>query len=333
MLFHTVYTDQHHSQTLSNMEQRQPIRIAYGPNPFPTNPNPYPPMSETLPTDMHPLHTNIPLEKRIAVIALRLLCGMTFAVIAEKLGVRHRAAHRIYSRAMERTEEGLRGSFIDVARNVQDAPRSGRPSLPLVEKVHEDGTVTMEKRKRDYSKSKPRERGRKKDKEKTLAKKKQREELSWMEPVTKESAKRMTMAPPSNGSNFNHLDNHHQRQAPAPPPGPWICNPNPALNSGIRFLPHPHQPSSIQSIPPPPPPSSTPQPVQQPSQNGPQPTVLTKLLPSSSNIPQPTPQPDQTAPQSTALPTLLPSSSKSTQGQTSENLPVTAASATAMTGN
>lgn len=76
----------------------------------------------------HPRNTEVAMEKRIAVIAMRLLCGLTFAVIAEKLDLRLRSVHRIYTRALERTAENLRESFLDVAKNVRDAPRSGRPS-------------------------------------------------------------------------------------------------------------------------------------------------------------------------------------------------------------
>lgn len=67
-------------------------------------------------------------EKRVAVITLRLLCGLKYAVIGEKLGIQPRTAHSIFARALERTEPALRHSFVDVARNAKDAPRSGRPS-------------------------------------------------------------------------------------------------------------------------------------------------------------------------------------------------------------
>jgi hypothetical protein len=71
----------------------------------------------------------IPYEKRITVVVLRLLCGFTFALIAEKLDLELRSVHHIYSRAIQRMDEGLRDSFLDVARNVKDAERSDRPAI------------------------------------------------------------------------------------------------------------------------------------------------------------------------------------------------------------
>lgn len=71
----------------------------------------------------------IPYEKRVSVVVLRLLCGMTFATIAEKLDLELRSVHHIYSRAIQRSETGPRDSFLDVARNVKDAVRSGRPAI------------------------------------------------------------------------------------------------------------------------------------------------------------------------------------------------------------
>ena len=49
-------------------------------------------------------------------------------MIADRLDLRTRSVHQIYTRALDRTEEGLRHSFADVAKNVRDAPRSGRPA-------------------------------------------------------------------------------------------------------------------------------------------------------------------------------------------------------------
>ena len=77
---------------------------------------------------MPPHGGEIPYEKRIAVICLRLLFGFTYATIGEKLDLKIRSVHQVYSRAMRRTEEHLRNSFVDVAKNVRDAPRSGRPA-------------------------------------------------------------------------------------------------------------------------------------------------------------------------------------------------------------
>jgi hypothetical protein len=71
----------------------------------------------------------ISYEKRVAVVVLRLLCGFAFALIAEKLDLELRSVHHVYSRAIQRTDEGLRDSFLDVARNVKDAERSGRPAI------------------------------------------------------------------------------------------------------------------------------------------------------------------------------------------------------------
>ena len=68
-------------------------------------------------------------EKRVAIIVFRLFLSMTFAVIAEKLDIRPQTVRDIYSRAIERTQPDLRGSFMDVVRNVKDAPRSGRPAI------------------------------------------------------------------------------------------------------------------------------------------------------------------------------------------------------------
>jgi Sigma-70, region 4 len=75
----------------------------------------------------HPSH-EVCYEKRVAVITMRLLCDLKYAVIAEKLGLQVATVQRIYTRALQRTEPGLQNSFIDVVRNVKDAPRSGRPS-------------------------------------------------------------------------------------------------------------------------------------------------------------------------------------------------------------
>ncbi|ERF74863.1 hypothetical protein EPUS_03247 [Endocarpon pusillum Z07020] len=77
---------------------------------------------------MPPHGGEIPYEKRVAVICLRLLFGFTYATIGEKLDLKIRSVHQVYSRAMRRTEEHLRNSFVDVAKNVRDAPRSGRPA-------------------------------------------------------------------------------------------------------------------------------------------------------------------------------------------------------------
>ncbi|KAF7504717.1 hypothetical protein GJ744_001786 [Endocarpon pusillum] len=77
---------------------------------------------------MPPHGGEIPYEKRVAVICLRLLFGFTYATIGEKLDLKIRSVHQVYSRAMRRTEEHLRNSFVDVAKNVKDAPRSGRPA-------------------------------------------------------------------------------------------------------------------------------------------------------------------------------------------------------------
>jgi hypothetical protein len=75
-----------------------------------------------------PPHTGeIPYEKRVAIICLRITCGLTFAVIAQKLGLKIPSVQQLYTRALERTDESLRESFVDVAKNVKDAPRSGRP--------------------------------------------------------------------------------------------------------------------------------------------------------------------------------------------------------------
>jgi len=75
-----------------------------------------------------PPHTGeIPYEKRVAIICLRITCGLTFAVIAQKLGLKIPAVQQLYTRALERTDPSLRESFVDVAKNVKDAPRSGRP--------------------------------------------------------------------------------------------------------------------------------------------------------------------------------------------------------------
>lgn len=77
---------------------------------------------------MPPHGGEIPYEKRVAVICLRLLFGFTYATIGEKLDLKIRSVHQVYSRAMRRTEEHLRNSFVEVAKNVRDAPRSGRPA-------------------------------------------------------------------------------------------------------------------------------------------------------------------------------------------------------------
>jgi hypothetical protein len=75
-----------------------------------------------------PPHTSeIPYEKRVAIICLRITCGLTFAVIAQKLGLKIPSVQQLYTRALERTDPSLRESFVDVAKNVKDAPRSGRP--------------------------------------------------------------------------------------------------------------------------------------------------------------------------------------------------------------
>lgn len=93
-------------------------------------PLPPPTQSGSLQPKLTPARqSEISYEKRIAVIALRLLCGLTFSTIGEKLELRPRSAHRICSRAQQRTRADLRDSFQDVAKNVKDAPRSGRPAI------------------------------------------------------------------------------------------------------------------------------------------------------------------------------------------------------------
>lgn len=78
-----------------------------------------------------PTHsTEIPYELRVAVIALRMLAGYTFSTIATKLNLNQTSVNKVYSRAMERTDSSLRDSFSAVVKNVRDAPRSGRPSVP-----------------------------------------------------------------------------------------------------------------------------------------------------------------------------------------------------------
>lgn len=76
----------------------------------------------------HPRDSEFPSEKLVTVVLLRLLCVLTFQTIADKLHLRNRAVQDISGRALMRTESGLRESFIDVLRNVKDAPRSGRPA-------------------------------------------------------------------------------------------------------------------------------------------------------------------------------------------------------------
>ena len=75
----------------------------------------------------HPPNTEIPYEKRVAIVVLRLLYGHTFQSIADKFQLQKKAVHKLYRRAIERTEPHLRNSFMDVMQNVKGAPRSGRP--------------------------------------------------------------------------------------------------------------------------------------------------------------------------------------------------------------
>jgi hypothetical protein len=83
---------------------------------------------QAIPPQTMPPHTGeIPYEKRVGIICLRITCGFTFTQIAEKLGLKMPSVHQLYSRALERTDPSLRESFVDVAKNVKDAPRSGRP--------------------------------------------------------------------------------------------------------------------------------------------------------------------------------------------------------------
>ena len=76
-----------------------------------------------------PSHSSeIAYEKRVAVIALRMLSGDTFVTIANKLNLRQQSVNRIYLRAIGRTEISLRNSFDAVVQSVKDAPRPGRPT-------------------------------------------------------------------------------------------------------------------------------------------------------------------------------------------------------------
>jgi hypothetical protein len=84
--------------------------------------------TQPMPMAPHPANTEIPYEKRVAIVVLRLLYGHTFKSIADTFQLRKRAVQDIYSRAIERTDAQLRDSFMDVVQNVKDAPRSGRPS-------------------------------------------------------------------------------------------------------------------------------------------------------------------------------------------------------------
>lgn len=82
-----------------------------------------------LPMPMAPQARNveIPYEKRVAIVVLRLLYDYTFQSIADKFQLQQEAVKKIYNRAIQRTEPHLRNSFMDVVKNVQVARRSGRP--------------------------------------------------------------------------------------------------------------------------------------------------------------------------------------------------------------
>jgi hypothetical protein len=82
---------------------------------------------QPMPMAPHSRNTEIPYEKRVVIIALRLLYCHTFTSIADRFQLRKQSVQNIYIRTMERTEAHLRDSFIDVVQNVKDAPRSGRP--------------------------------------------------------------------------------------------------------------------------------------------------------------------------------------------------------------
>ena len=81
----------------------------------------------SLPMAPHARNTEIPYEKRVAIVVLRLLYDHTFQSIADKFQLPKDAVKKIYNRAIQRTEPHLRNSFMDVVKNVQAAPRSGRP--------------------------------------------------------------------------------------------------------------------------------------------------------------------------------------------------------------
>jgi hypothetical protein len=91
---------------------------------------------EFLRKQMQPTATAMPSTRvevchdlRVAVVVLRLICGFTFQVIADILDLRKRTIIDIYNRALKRTPEVLRNSFIELVQHVDDAPRSGRPSI------------------------------------------------------------------------------------------------------------------------------------------------------------------------------------------------------------
>lgn len=71
-------------------------------------------------------HSEITHERRVAIITLRMLANDSLSTIAKKLNLLPSSVHRIYWRAIERTDVNLRGSFDAVVQNVKDLPRSGR---------------------------------------------------------------------------------------------------------------------------------------------------------------------------------------------------------------
>jgi hypothetical protein len=79
-----------------------------------------------IPMASHHPNAEIPYEKRVAIVVLRLLCGHTFHSITDKLQLQYRAAKHVYSRALERTEPHLQDSFTDVVKNAKAAANTPR---------------------------------------------------------------------------------------------------------------------------------------------------------------------------------------------------------------
>ena len=75
---------------------------------------------------MSSYHGEIPYEKRVTVIVLRLLTDLKFAEITEKLDSETRTVNQLYNCVLKRTENDSQHLFLVITQNLRDEIRTER---------------------------------------------------------------------------------------------------------------------------------------------------------------------------------------------------------------